>query len=225
MVKFKYDIAIIDYFDYKWIENNKDKYKIIDYSSFTSKGIPKGHGIAVTYIITRINKNARIVIFSIDKNMSINMLSDILNYIANNKIAKIINLSFGFVSYKNLKEVMNLKNACKECFLNNIKIITSNSNNNKKTIPGVFKEIILVDNNYLQDKDVKFKKNNVYVKRLQLLVQWVDRKIWVEGNSFYTAIISSIFSLGIDRDDEIKFTKIFQKLDFKYKEITNDSKF
>ena len=190
------DVCIIDYFTPDFIAANIS-HCIVKNSKVTPIQ-SKGHGQAIVQIIREINPDVDWGFINIGSNTTVNELIEILKYLAIKAKTKIINISFGFFSLTPSEKVY-LDNAIQMLRTNKIKIVCAVDNSERisypAAIPGVY-SVQGTSNKELYNNTYTINMNKVYIREFSLLVDWTDsRKMWVHGNSFYTGIISGIFSL------------------------------
>lgn len=119
----------------------------------------------------------------------------ILNMIVKFKICRIINISFGFMNLSDIKNLKKMHEICEYANKNKIIIIAAKSNDGQNSFPSSFDSVLSVDFNKNQIEDLIIRREICVFKKLKLLVSWYkDRKMWVDGNSFYSSIITGIIS-------------------------------
>lgn len=70
-----------------------------------------------------------------------------------------------------------------------------NSKDDQVSFPSSFDSVLSVDFNKKQIEDIIIGRDICVFKKLKLLVPWYkDRQMWVDGNSFYSSIITGIIS-------------------------------
>lgn len=156
---------------------------------------PKGHGTAVCGIIQKYAPHAKIILFPVSSNDDSSILIGILNYIYENKICNVINLSLGFFATGEKNEELRI--ICEKLYAAGIIIISAYDNQGFMSYPACFGEVIGIDTS----KDVKgddfiWVENspiNIICSSEKKRVIWEGgNKVFVKGNSFSVPFISSI---------------------------------
>lgn len=227
-----YDICVIDYFFEDWLNENTN-YDVLfklkkDIS--ISKNCSKGHGIAILDLINTISIEAKICLVPINSLYSCLDIIEILYKIISENLSKIINISFGFLKESVTDKVIELFNDILNLAkLNNIIIVSSDSNDEYTTIPNCLNDTISVFNDEYSDFDIKYYNSRFIFRKVSLFVNWINgRKIWVNGNSFYTAIATSIIWNDIEKITNhidvqyYNFEDILKNIKFSYKLLEGD---
>lgn len=198
LINKEYDIGIIDFYPNDWIKANYNKYDIINTCNSKKDlylNFPMGHGIAIKSIVEDINLKSSVLLIAIDIETKIDFINEILNMIVKFKICRIINISFGFMNLSNIKNLKRMQEICEYANKNKIIIIAAKSNDGQNSFPSSFDSVLSVDFNKNQIEDLIIRREICVFKKLKLLVPWYkDRKMWVDGNSFYSSIITGIIS-------------------------------
>lgn len=197
-----YDICIIDYFTEEFINRNEQN---CIWKNFHVKPImARGHGQAIVEIVCHINPNVQWCYATIGSETSLDEIMNILNYLGNSHMAKVINMSFGFYEindeykrkYQKIIDMLSKKR---------IRIICATDERGIKTYPASFLGVYSV---YVNKKNsvsnIEICKNNyeIFFPSISILVPWIGgRYIWVWGSSFYTAIVSGVFTRGENSDE------------------------
>ena len=192
------DVCIIDYFTPEFI-NHYYTHQILTISNVVPIQA-KGHGQAIVQIVRAVNPRVKWGFVNIGANTLVGELIDILNYLVDKNVAKIINISFGYYSISDLDK-RRLESIISLYQQNNIHIICAVDNYNRPSYPAILPGVLSVqgiDSVDLNTHGYAIHKNSISVRKMSLLVKWTQsRKMWVYGNSYYTGIVSGIFSLNI----------------------------
>lgn len=166
---------------------------------------PKGHGTAVCGIIQKYVPHANIVLFPVSSIDDSSILVDILNYIYETRICKIVNLSLGFFNVG--AKTTELRVICEKLYSIGIVIVSAYDNQGLMSYPACFDEVIGVDTS----KDVKGdtfiwvegSPINVICSSEKKRVLWENgNKVFVKGNSFSVPFISSIIAKKCSSENE-----------------------
>lgn len=158
---------------------------------------PKGHGTAICGIIQKYAPHVKIVLFPVSSNDDSSVLVNILNYIYERRICKVVNLSLGFFCAG--AKTTELRAICKKLYAIGIIIVSAYDNQGLMSYPACFDEVIGVDTT----KDIRGEKFiwvegspiNVICSSEKKRVLWENgNKVYVKGNSFSVPYISSIIS-------------------------------
>ena len=99
----KITVCVIDsMIDMKCEGINTKKLSVIPYFSSKSALVFKesnGHGNAVCSLIHNKNRNAEIILFPVDHSDSPDKITQILRFILENHLSRIVNISLGFYKY------------------------------------------------------------------------------------------------------------------------------
>lgn len=221
-----FEVCIIDYFPQKWLKENNifEIKKILRHDKNLNKNLktPLGHGIAIVGIINSIVKNLNFCVASIDDKTNYLDIINLLYELITNRIARVINISFGFFFENNLEAINLFQMIINLSHEYNVLIVCSESNkNNEKVYPAMCKNVISVGSCKDCVQDILIYNGKFLFKEINMFVDWIDRrKIIVKGNSFYNAIAS-----GIIIKENYIFDNMFVKKIFKYSKVLNDVKY
>lgn len=205
--KNKYDCVIIDsgvktnhkVFDNKIIRGltlHKENGKTVVDPAFDDS---VGHGTSIYYIISRCtNDKTQILNIKIADKMEFDdedLLIDALNYINDNIICKVINISMGIVQCLKLNK---LKNVCDKLKKKGVIIVAAFDNNGAISYPAAFSSVVGVDvsRNCVITSDIEFVEDsvvNILAKGGIQKVPWIKPEFaFVYGASFAAAYVSSV---------------------------------
>lgn len=222
---YKYDICIIDYFPKNWLCKLNKNTKCLDILKQGKRNIkkmkhfPMGHGIAQYDILLNINPEAKICIVPITPEIKMNQINIILHDLIKLKTSRIINISFGFYKTAKNKNVTEMKKNCLRAAKKGILIVCAKSNDMNLYYPSEFNSVIKVSSSTEVNSDIIINDWKAIVKFTSFYLKWSDdRKLWVNGNSYYTPIISGLLSKKKIKLNE--FHKI--KKEYFFKDIMNN---
>lgn len=208
----KITVCVIDsMIDMKCEGINTKKLSVIPYFSSKSALVFKesnGHGNAVCSLIHNKNRNAEIILFPVDHSDSPDKITQILRFILENHLSRIVNISLGF--YKYTDSIRKMEDTCNELLKNGIFVVAACPQDN--VYPGGFKSVIGVTiDKCIEDMIFRCINGKVYVwlKNEPKTLWWRrDYVIREYGSSFATAEVTGMLSKYIcDSECENKIIK------------------
>ncbi len=209
MAKGQFDVCVIDYFPQNFINEHRESCILKEKADFDIKQIstiPQGHGIAILQLMKIVNPQIKWGIIPITPDMNLGQINNQLSYLIENKIVKIINVSFGFYKVEKT-QLARLSNLCRKAKEEKISIVCAAGDKQQTVYPADLKTVIRVTgvDKIKSEKDMEVNGRNVYVKNVSFRVRWTEnRRIWVHGSSFYAGIVSALLSSGSNDGDKIE---------------------
>lgn len=204
----KYDICVIDYFVEDFLNSmNGDIY----FKKYNEPINALGHGQAIVDIIWNICDSIKVCCIPIGKNATLHDIYKYLYFIMVNKLAKVINISFGF-SCKNSGYKYAFDLLCKYMSENGFTIVCAGNICNYNLIPANCTGVYTVYENEKEDFNFKyyvFCGNKIFFNHFDIKVYWLSKYyMWVSGTSYYAGIVSALIAKDIVISEIISNNKL-----------------
>ncbi|MCL1936576.1 MAG: hypothetical protein FWF57_09425 [Defluviitaleaceae bacterium] len=202
-----------------------DRITIINILSIKSDSMinQRGHGNAICEAFLSVNKDCEIIFFPVNNKTSIKEFNLILEYISDKLIARVVNISCGFISEYENKDILEMKYLCRVMYEKGIYIVAARDKQIQNVFPSKIDTVISVSVEDLKEI-LDINQDGIIINRkIYLNVYWdSNRRIWLNGSSIFCSIISLFLFEALNCScsyDEIK--ELISSKEYMLKSIYN----